>query len=84
MQTSTESGLAAYVGSKTANEATSDIDLIDIKELCRLIGGSRPVHPSTVYRLIQAGKLPKPNKKLRRWVKAPVVDAIKALIDEAA
>lgn len=74
MQTSTEA-LRAY---------HTEIDLIDIKELCRLLGGSRPVHPSTAYRLIQAGKLPPANKKLRRWAKAPVVDAIKALIEGAS
>lgn len=84
MRTSTDATLASDSISALADDVTPEIDLIDIREVCRLVGGSRPVHPSTVYRLIQARKLPKPNKKLRRWLRAPVVDAIKALIDEAA
>lgn len=84
MQSSTEAIRAFDIGNTQSDVSASDIELIDIKELCRLLGGSRPVHPSTAYRLIQAGKLPPANKKLRRWVKAPVVDAIKVLIEEAA
>jgi predicted DNA-binding transcriptional regulator AlpA len=84
MQFSTEGVPAAETSNGQSDETASDIELIDIKELCRLLGGSRPVHPSTAYRLIQAGKIPAANKRLRRWVKAPVVDAIKALLDEAA
>jgi predicted DNA-binding transcriptional regulator AlpA len=83
MHTNAETTPPFDIGNAPGDEP-SDIDLIDIKELCRLLGGSRPVHPSTAYRLIQAGKLPPANKRLRRWVKAPVVDAIKALINEAA
>jgi predicted DNA-binding transcriptional regulator AlpA len=83
MHTNTETTQHSDIGNAPVDEPF-DIDLIDIRELCRLLGGSRPVHPSTAYRLIQAGKLPPANKKLRRWVKAPVVDAIKALIEEAA
>jgi predicted DNA-binding transcriptional regulator AlpA len=84
MQISTEAIRSFNIGVEQADETASDIELIDIKELCRLLGGSRPVHPSTAYRLIQAGRLPPANRKLRRWVKAPVVDAIKALLEETA
>jgi predicted DNA-binding transcriptional regulator AlpA len=42
---------------------------LDIRALCRKIGGSRPIDPSTVYRKVQAGVLPKPIKlgRVARW-----------------
>lgn len=42
---------------------------LDIRALCRKIGGSRPIDPSTVYRKVQAGLLPKPIKlgRVARW-----------------
>jgi predicted DNA-binding transcriptional regulator AlpA len=85
MQTS-HHAVGAFDASREPASETSpdDIELIDIKELCRLFGGSRPVHPSTVYRMIQAGKLPPANKELHRWVKGRAVAAIKALLEEPA
>ena len=38
------------------------LELLDIKGLCHRLGGNRPVHPSTVYRMVQSGVLPKPLK----------------------
>lgn len=34
---------------------------ITINTLCERVGGDRPVHPSTVYRMIAKGLLPKPD-----------------------
>jgi predicted DNA-binding transcriptional regulator AlpA len=35
-------------------------DFLDIKTVCQLVGGSRPTHPSTIYRLVRRGAWPKP------------------------
>jgi predicted DNA-binding transcriptional regulator AlpA len=50
---------------------------LDVAGMCRKIGGSRPLHRSTIYRKVQAGILPKPIKlgRVARWVE-PEVDAV--------
>jgi predicted DNA-binding transcriptional regulator AlpA len=35
-------------------------DFITIKEACRIIGGDKPISPSTYYRAVKAGRLPAP------------------------
>jgi predicted DNA-binding transcriptional regulator AlpA len=37
-----------------------DDELIDVEEVCREIGGSKPVDPSTIYRAIQRGDFDPP------------------------
>ena len=50
---------------------------LDIKAVCRKIGGTKPVDPSTVYRKIHAGELPRPIKlgRVARW-REDAVDAV--------
>ena len=57
-------------------------ELLDVKAACKLIGGSKPIHPATLYRGIQAGRYPpgipvSPN--VRRWRKQKLVAAIDEL-----
>ena len=54
---------------------------LDIRAVCRKIGGSRPIDPSTVYRKIQAGILPKPIKlgRVARWRDDEIDDALQEL-----
>lgn len=54
---------------------------LDIRAVCRKIGGSRPIDPSTVYRKIQAGILPKPIKlgRIARWRDHEIDDALQEL-----
>ena len=56
---------------------------LDIRALCRKIGGSRPIDPSTVYRKIQAGLLPKPVKlgRVARWREDEVDEVLQRLAD---
>lgn len=45
-------------------------ELIDIKEVCREIGGSRPVNAASVYRAIQRGDFDPPihpTPGISRW-----------------
>ena len=56
---------------------------LDIRALCRKIGGSRPIDPSTVYRKIQAGLLPKPVKlgRVARWREDEIDEVLQRLAD---
>ena len=38
------------------------MNFIDIKALCERVGGSRPVNPATIYRMIARRQLAKPCK----------------------
>ncbi len=49
---------------------TSDRGLLDARAVCALFGGTQPIHQSTLYRGIRAGRFPKPLKigpKTNRW-----------------
>ena len=50
-------------------------DKLDMRAVCRLIGGSKPLHPSTLYRGIAANRYPKPVKVgpgSSRWLKSEI------------
>jgi predicted DNA-binding transcriptional regulator AlpA len=55
------------------------VELLDAKEACRILGGSRPINHSTLYRGIADGRFPAPIKLGRgtsRWVRAELLLAI--------
>ena len=54
-------------------------EYLDVRAVCRKVGGSRPLHPSTVYRKVQAGVLPKPVKmgRLASWLESEVDEVLK-------
>jgi predicted DNA-binding transcriptional regulator AlpA len=37
-------------------------DLLDVDAVCRFFGGTRPIHPATLYRGIKQGRFPRPVK----------------------
>jgi predicted DNA-binding transcriptional regulator AlpA len=37
-------------------------ELVDAKETCRILGGSRPINHATLYRGIRDGRFPQPIK----------------------
>jgi hypothetical protein len=45
--------------------ADRDDEWLDIAAACAVIGGNRPVHPSTFYRGVKAGIYPAPEKRGR-------------------
>lgn len=60
-----------------------DIELITVHECCRILGGSRPLHPATFYRRIEAGLYPKPVKpgpNTSRWIRSEILAINKNLI----
>jgi predicted DNA-binding transcriptional regulator AlpA len=62
----------------------SDEELVVESTACRIIGGSNtPIHRSTLWRGIQAGRYPKPIKvgpSSNRWR----VGELRAIVDQAA
>ena len=48
---------------------------LDLRSVCRLIGGTKPLHPATLYRGIAAKRYPKPIKVgpgSSRWLRSEV------------
>jgi predicted DNA-binding transcriptional regulator AlpA len=48
-----------------------DDGLYDIEFVCAVFGGSKPLHPATIYRGIEQGRYPrpvKPSPNVNRWI----------------
>ena len=61
-----------------------DHDLLDANAACQLIGGTRPLHPSTLWRGVRAGIYPPPIKvspNSNRWKRPELVEAVQRLAD---
>jgi predicted DNA-binding transcriptional regulator AlpA len=58
-------------------------NLLDLRALRIRVGGSRPVHGSTVYRLIARGLLPKPLHigASSRWLRQEVEAALARMME---
>ena len=57
------------------------LDLLDRRAVCALLGGSRPINVSTLYRNIAKGHFPRPIKVgagSSRWLKHEVEAALVA------
>jgi predicted DNA-binding transcriptional regulator AlpA len=70
----------------TSLSILSDDDLVDEATACRLIGGSStPIHRSTLWRGINAGRYPKPLKisaSVNRWRVAELRQVLSAAAAE--
>jgi predicted DNA-binding transcriptional regulator AlpA len=58
--------------------------LLDRGEVCRLFGGSKPIHASTLYRNIRKGLYPKPVKVgpgSSRWLRAECESALRSMME---
>src|SRR5262245_52163340 len=72
-----------------ADGATSciinDDDFYDIDFVCRYFGGpASPLHPTTVYRRMNNGIIPRPcrpSPKVNRWLGREIREARQAIID---
>jgi predicted DNA-binding transcriptional regulator AlpA len=69
----------------------SDDELLDVYAACAFLGGSRPIHPATLWRGVKSGRYSKPIKispQLTRWrrseLQADVERAIAARERKAA
>lgn len=64
-----ESAISAVKNENNVGGSSSD-ELLDAAAVCKLFGGSQPIHQSTLYRGIKVGRFPKPLKigpKTNRW-----------------
>lgn len=63
----------------------TDVELFDIEAACCFFGGTRPIHPATLYRGVRDRIYPKPIKIGRgasRWLKAECVAALEKLAEQ--
>lgn len=61
--------------------------LLDRAETCRFFGGSRPIHPATLYRGIREGRFPRPVKigaGTSRWLREECETALRGMMDGRA
>jgi predicted DNA-binding transcriptional regulator AlpA len=64
----------------------ADDDLLDIDDVCRFFGGSKPLHPATIYRGLGI-RYPKPIKvtpNQNRWLRSECEAALRAMAAERA
>jgi predicted DNA-binding transcriptional regulator AlpA len=56
---------------------------LDMKAMCEKLGGTRPLHPATIHRAVQAGTLPPPIKfgRVARWREDEVDAVLQRLAD---
>ncbi|WP_298870932.1 hypothetical protein [uncultured Bradyrhizobium sp.] len=62
-------------------------DLLDLKATCAFFGGTKPFHPSTLYRGIAAKRYPAPVRvgpNASRWLRAECEAALAAMIARRA
>ena len=60
-------------------------DLCDIRKSCRILGGSKPINPATLYRGVKQGRYPAPIKigpQLSRWILSELLAVRTAAIQE--
>jgi predicted DNA-binding transcriptional regulator AlpA len=58
-----------------------DDDLLDIDEVCAFFGGSKPLHPATIWRGV-GKRYPKPLKigrQSRRWLRSECEAALREM-----
>lgn len=57
-------------------------ELLDLKSVCRLFGGTRPIDPATLYRGIKTKRYPAPIKvgpNTSRWLRSECEAALEAM-----
>ena len=57
--------------------------LLDRRKVCLLLGGSKPINPSTLYRGIRQGRYPKPVKLspgCSRWLLTEIEAVIRSMV----
>jgi predicted DNA-binding transcriptional regulator AlpA len=73
---------AAYENWDMSGEGPVDLpwDLLDKQAVCRLLGGSRPINPATLYRGIRKGMYPRPLRVggSSRWLRTECEQVLQA------
>jgi predicted DNA-binding transcriptional regulator AlpA len=69
---------------KQLQSANLAVALLDRAETCRFFGGTRPIHPATLYRNIRLGRFPRPVKVgpgTSRWLRDECEAALAAMVE---
>jgi predicted DNA-binding transcriptional regulator AlpA len=64
-----------------------DDEFLDCDAVCRLIGGTKPINPATLYRNIKAGRYPKPIKVgpgSSRWLRSELAASLRSMVERRA
>jgi predicted DNA-binding transcriptional regulator AlpA len=67
--------------------ALREDELLDLKTVCRLFGGTKPINAATLYRGAKAGRYPKPiaiGPNASRWLRSECEAALQAMIARRA
>jgi predicted DNA-binding transcriptional regulator AlpA len=59
-------------------------ELLDRRAVCALLGGSKPLNPSTLYRGIRQGRFPQPLKVgpgSSRWIREELESALRRMTE---
>jgi predicted DNA-binding transcriptional regulator AlpA len=58
-------------------------DLLDMPAVCAMLGGTRPRHPSSVYRYVAKGLWPRPIRigGTSRWLRAECEAALAKMVE---
>jgi predicted DNA-binding transcriptional regulator AlpA len=75
---------APFVAVHAPDAAPVEADnLLDLEAVCRFFGGSKPLHPSTIYRMIDAGRCPRPGRpcpNTNRWLLSECKAALREIV----
>jgi predicted DNA-binding transcriptional regulator AlpA len=67
-----------------ASPVVADDGFYDIDFVCSFFGGSKPLHPATIYRGIADGRYPRPvrpSPNVNRWIGRELKTAKQAILD---
>jgi predicted DNA-binding transcriptional regulator AlpA len=61
----------------------NDDIFLDVRAVCRMAGGSRPLSTATIYRQIGKGCLPRPVRigGSSRWLRAEIEAALASMVE---
>jgi predicted DNA-binding transcriptional regulator AlpA len=63
---------------------SGNVELLDRPAVCAFFGGTRPIHPASLYRGIRVGRYPRPihpSPGISRWLRAECEAALKAMAE---
>jgi predicted DNA-binding transcriptional regulator AlpA len=72
---------------REAVDALRNDDLLDLKAACAFFGGTKAIHPATLYRGAKLGRYPNPihiGPGSSRWLKSECIAALSAMIARRA
>jgi predicted DNA-binding transcriptional regulator AlpA len=71
-------------GATAVTETATVERLLDLDAVCRFFGGTKPLHPCTIYRMIDAGRCPRPirpSPNANRWLLSECKAALQAIVE---